>query len=107
MRLDQDLHSLLELVSNVTDAYTAVLFLPLESDPGSRFGAGLSNLEYAHLAEMMGRYIFASEVDHVIISSLLFPLHLFRLLSLKSLYPLCMYRCSTAVLLTLGTWRFW
>ena len=45
---------------------------------------------------MMGRYIFASEVDHVIISSLLFPLHLFRLLSLKSLYPLYIqvFNCS-------------
>ena len=45
---------------------------------------------------MMGRYLFASEVDHVIISSLLFPLHLFRLLSLKSLYPLYIqvFNCS-------------
>ena len=38
------------------------LFLPLESDPDSRYGTGLTNLEYAHLAEMMGHSIFASEV---------------------------------------------
>lgn len=31
MRLDQDLLSLVDLVSNVTDAYTAALFLPQES----------------------------------------------------------------------------
>ena len=40
------------------------LFLPLESDPDTRYGAGLSNLEYAHLAEIMGQSIFASEVSH-------------------------------------------
>lgn len=37
------------------------LFLPLESDPDCRYGAGLTNLEYAHLAEVMGRCVFASE----------------------------------------------
>ena len=29
--------------------------------PDSEFGAGLSNFEYAHLAEEMGRTVFASE----------------------------------------------
>ena len=37
------------------------LFLPLESDPDCHYGAGLTNLEYAHLAEVMGRCVFASE----------------------------------------------
>ena len=40
------------------------LFLPLESDPDRRYGGGLTNLEYAHLAEIMGQSVFASEVSH-------------------------------------------
>lgn len=39
------------------------MFLPLESDPGAKFGAGFTNLEYAHLAEVMGRSLYASEVS--------------------------------------------
>ncbi|WP_409996731.1 acyl-CoA dehydrogenase family protein [Deinococcus sp. Marseille-Q6407] len=38
------------------------LFLPPSSDPQGRFGAGLSNLDYAPLAEQMGRVWWAPEV---------------------------------------------
>ncbi|MFC4455028.1 acyl-CoA dehydrogenase [Deinococcus sonorensis] len=38
------------------------LFLPRESDPEGRFGAGLSNLEYAPLCETMGRVWWAPEL---------------------------------------------
>ena len=36
--------------------------MPIEADPDIKFGRGLSNLEYAHLAEIMGQSVFASEV---------------------------------------------
>ena len=49
------------------------LFLPLESDPELRYGAGLTNLEYAHLAETMGHYLFASEVCSGSLPSFLYP----------------------------------
>ena len=37
------------------------LFLPVETDKDG-YGAGLTNLEYSHLAEIMGRSLFGSEV---------------------------------------------
>jgi len=37
------------------------LFMPVETDEG-KFGAGLSNLEYAPMAELMGQSVFASEI---------------------------------------------
>ncbi|XP_014664040.1 PREDICTED: acyl-CoA dehydrogenase family member 10-like isoform X2 [Priapulus caudatus] len=51
-----------QIQARAREAGLANLFVTRESDPQQIYGAGLTNVEYAHICELMGMYLLAPEV---------------------------------------------